>query len=373
MGDRPVAPTPTVYKKLILEIIFKTTIIPEINSMKTLVEFIRMVVEGKDLDEKEAGQAMQLIMDGEALPTQIAALLTALRIKGETVGEITAFARVMRAKVTPVKSRVHPRVLDTCGTGGDGSGSFNISTAAAFVAAGAGVPVAKHGNRSVSSRCGSADVLKELRVNIEAHPDSVCRCLDEAGICFIFAPLFHPAMKYAIGPRREIGIRTVFNILGPLTNPAGASCQLLGVYDPELCETLAEVLRHLGSSRAYVVHGHGHLDEVALSGPTRVAELKDGKVRTYEIKPADFGLEIQPVEAISGGDTVQNAQIMREVFGGKQGPYRDTVRLNAGMAISAFDDELTIEQGVEKATEAIDAGLAAEKLERLVNLSNRQE
>ncbi len=338
--------------------------------MKTLVEFIRQAVEGKDLGEKEARQAMQLIMEGEALPSQIAALLTALRIKGETVDEITAFARVMRAKVTAVKSLTHARVLDTCGTGGDGSGSFNISTAAAFVAAGAGVPVAKHGNRSVSSRCGSADVLKELGVNIEAAPDTVRRCLDEAGICFIFAPLFHPAMKHAIGPRREIGIRTVFNILGPLTNPAGAGCQLLGVYEPELCTTLAEVLHRLGSRRAYVVHGHGHLDEVSLSGPTRVAELKGGKVESREIAPADFGLELQPAEAVLGGDTAQNAKILREVLEGKKGPYRDIVCLNAGMAISAFDDDSTIAQGVEKAARAIDEGLAAGKLERLVALSN---
>jgi len=341
--------------------------------MKTLVDFIRPAVEGRHLDDDQAEQAMELIMEGQALPSQIAALLTALRIKGETVDEITAFARVMRSKVTPVKSTVHSRVLDTCGTGGDGSGSFNISTAAAFVAAGAGVPVAKHGNRSVSSRCGSADVLRELGVNIEADPESVRRCLDEAGICFIFAPLFHPAMKHAIGPRREIGIRTVFNILGPLTNPAGASCQLLGVYEPELCETMAEVLHRLGSRKAYVVHGHGHLDEVALSGPTRVAELKEGRVRSYEIYPGAFGMDTQPVHAIRGGDTAENAQIMRRVLEGEKSPYRDIVCLNAGMAISAYIDELTIQEGVEKAVRAVEAGLAAEKLVRLAALSNKKE
>ncbi|MBN2287781.1 MAG: anthranilate phosphoribosyltransferase [Candidatus Glassbacteria bacterium] len=341
--------------------------------METLVEFIRLAVEGRDLSDEQAERAMQLIMEGRALPSQIASLLTALRIKGETVGEITAFARVMRDKVTPVKSQAHSSVLDTCGTGGDGSGSFNISTAAAFVAAGAGVPVAKHGNRSVSSRCGSADVLKELGVNLEAGPDTVARCLDQAGICFIFAPLFHPAMKHAIGPRREIGIRTVFNILGPLTNPAGAECQLLGVYDPELCRTLAEVLQRLGSRRAYVVHGHGGLDEAALSGPTRVAELKGGEIRCHEISPADFGLETHPVEAVLGGDDARNAQIMRELFAGGKGPYRDIVCLNAGLAISAYDEGLTIGQAVEKAARALDDGLAAEKLERLAALSNLKE
>jgi anthranilate phosphoribosyltransferase len=338
--------------------------------MKTLVDFLRIAVEGKDLSEQEAQQAMQLIMEGEALPSQIAALLTALRIRGETVDEITAFARVMRSKVTPVKSRAHSRVLDTCGTGGDGSGSFNISTAAALVAAGAGVPVAKHGNRSVSSKCGSADVLKELGVNIEAGPDTVRRCLDDAGICFIFAPMFHPAMKHAIGPRREIGIRTVFNILGPLTNPAGADCQLLGVYDPELCETLAEVLHALGSRKAFVVHGHGHLDEVSLSGATRVAELKDGKVSTYEISPADFGLETRPPETIQGGDAKQNARIMREVFEGREGPYRDIVCLNAGMAISAFFDS-EIEDGFAKANRSITKGSALKKLNDLIEQSNK--
>jgi len=335
-----------------------------------IADALKLVVEGRDLEAGQAEEAMTEIMEGRALPSQIGALLTALRMKGETVEEITAFARVMRAKVSAVRSAVHPRLLDTCGTGGDGSGSFNISTASAFVAAGAGVPVAKHGNRSVSSRCGSADVLKELGVNIEAGPATVQRCLDEAGICFIFAPLFHPAMKHAIGPRREIAIRTVFNILGPLTNPAGATVQLLGVYAPHLAEKLAGVLGRLGSERAYVVHGHGGLDEISLSGPTTVAELENGSVKSYEIRPEDFGIRARPDEAVQGGDTAVNARILREVLSGTPGPCRDSVVLNAGAAISAFHAGLSIAEGIGRAAEAIDSGSAALKLEALIETSN---
>ena len=337
-----------------------------------IVEAIRELVEGRNLTEEAAGGAMTEIMEGRALPSQIGAFLTALRLKGETVEEISAFVRVMRAKVTPIKSQVHAEVLDTCGTGGDGSGSFNISTAAAFVAAGEGVPVAKHGNRSVSSNCGSADVLKELGVNIEAPPEVVRRCLDEAGICFIFAPLFHPAMKHAIGPRREIGIRTVFNILGPLTNPAGARHQLLGVYSPELTGTLAGVLARLGSRKAYVVHGHGGLDEISLSGSTRVTELKGDKIRDLVIRPEDFSLEVRPEEAIKGGDAAANARILKEVLEGRPGAYRDSVLLNAGAAISAFRTDVSIVEGVERAAGAIDSGRALQKLEALIELSRSQ-
>jgi anthranilate phosphoribosyltransferase len=338
-----------------------------------IIDALRAVVEKRDLDAGTAEQVMEEIMSGEAAPTQIAAFITALRMKGETLDEIAAFVKVMRRKVRPVVSRVHPDVLDTCGTGGDSSGSFNISTAVAFVAAGAGVPVAKHGNRSVSSLCGSADVLRTLGVNIEAGPETVRRCLDEAGICFIFAPLFHPAMKHAIGPRREIGIRTVFNILGPLTNPAGAACQLLGVYDPSLTEKLAGVLARLGSRKAYVVHGHGRLDEIALSGPSQVSALSGGKVATFEVNPADFNIPLRPMEEIHGGDSVRNAEIMREVLDGRPGPYRDVVLLNAGAAISAFHEELDIAGGIELAARSIDQGLARAKLDLLVRLSNLPE
>ncbi|HLA41097.1 MAG TPA: anthranilate phosphoribosyltransferase [Candidatus Glassbacteria bacterium] len=336
-----------------------------------IVDAIRLLVEGRDLDPDQARETMTEIMEGAALPSQIGAFLTALRLKGETVEEISEFARVMRAKVTPVKSAVHSRLLDTCGTGGDGSGSFNISTAAAFVAAGAGVPVAKHGNRSVSSRCGSADVLKELGINIEASPDTVGRCLDEAGICFIFAPLFHPAMKHAIGPRREIGIRTVFNVLGPLTNPAGATVQLLGVYDRALAETLAGVLGRLGSERAYVVHGHGGLDEISLSGPTAVAQLEAGRVTSFTIRPQDFGIESRPVDSIRGGNAPANAGILRDVLAGQPGPCRDAVVLNAGAAISAFNAGMSIADGITRAVQSIDGGGAADKLEALIETSNR--
>jgi anthranilate phosphoribosyltransferase len=337
-----------------------------------IVEAIRVLVEGRSLSIDQARASMNEIMEGAALPSQIGAFLTALRIKGETEEEITAFAQVMREKVRKVESRVHTELLDTCGTGGDGSGSFNISTAAAFVAAGAGVPVAKHGNRSVSSRCGSADVLKELGVNIEAGPEVVSRSLDEAGIAFIFAPLFHPAMKHAIGPRREIAIRTVFNILGPLTNPAGAKCQLLGVYSGELVEKLAGVLLQLGSRKAYVVHGHGGIDEIASSGPTKVAELSEGKVKCFSIDPRDFGLKTWPAEAVRGGDAAENARILKDVLQGAPGAYRDAVLFNAGAAISAFHDRMAIGEGIELARESIDSGRAKAKLAHLARLTSEK-
>jgi len=337
-----------------------------------IVEAIRVLVEGRSLSIDQARASMNEIMEGAALPSQIGAFLTALRIKGETEEEITAFAQVMREKVRKVESRVHAELLDTCGTGGDGSGSFNISTAAAFVAAGAGVPVAKHGNRSVSSRCGSADVLKELGVNIEAGPEVVSRSLDEAGIAFIFAPLFHPAMKHAIGPRREIAIRTVFNILGPLTNPAGAKCQLLGVYSGELVEKLAGVLLQLGSRKAYVIHGHGGIDEIASSGPTKVAELSEGKVKCFSIDPRDFGLKTWPVEAVRGGDAAENARILKDVLQGAPGAYRDAVLFNAGAAISAFHNRMAIAEGIELARESIDSGRAKAKLAHLARLTSEK-
>jgi anthranilate phosphoribosyltransferase len=338
-----------------------------------IADAIRALVEGRSLSEKLAEGTMTQIMQGEATQAQIGAFLTALRLKGETVAEITAFARVMRSKVTPVEYATPGEVLDTCGTGGDGSGSFNISTAAAFVAAGAGVPVAKHGNRSVSSLCGSADLLKELGVNIETGPQTALRCLNEAGICFIFAPLYHPAMKHAIGPRREIGIRTVFNILGPLTNPAGAKYQLLGVYSEELAGKLAGVLGRLGSKKAYVVHGHGNLDEISISGPTKVSELQKGRIKNYTVKPEDFGFEPRPVEAIRGGEAATNSRILKELLNSKQSPYREAVLLNAGAAISAFKEKLSIAQGVKLAVDSIDSGKAREKLEALIELSNSPE
>ncbi len=285
-----------------------------------IVEAIRGLVEGRDLSPDQARAAMGEIMDGLALPSQIGAFLTALRMKGETVAEISSFAEVMRARVRRVESKAHPRLLDTCGTGGDSTGSFNISTAAALVAAGAGIPVAKHGNRSVSSACGSADVLAALGVRIDAPPELVERALDLAGIAFIFAPLFHPAMKNAIGPRREIAIRTVFNVLGPLTNPAGAQCQLLGVYHPELTAKLAGVLERLGSSKAYVVHGAGGLDELSIYGPSTVSALEDGAVRTFELTPEEFGLPRREPGALRGGDVADNARDHARGAGGTTRP-----------------------------------------------------
>ncbi len=342
----------------------------------TLREAIKTVIEGRDLTRKQATDTMNAIMSGEATDAQIGCLLTALRLKGETVEEITGFAVVMREKVTPIRlrraesSRRAPVVVDTCGTGGDGLHTFNISTIAAFVAAGAGAVVAKHGNRSVSSACGSADVLKALGVNIEAPVETVERSLHEIGIGFLYAPLLHKAMKYAIGPRREIGIRTVFNILGPLTNPAGATAQLLGVYDGSLGETLANVLKALGTTRAFVVHGKDGQDEISLTGPTKVSELRDGKVTTYTITPELFGMSRATIEQLVGGDPEQNAGIAQKILAGEKGPHRDAVLLNAGAAIAAAGLADDIATGTTAAAAAIDSGAAAAKLAALVKLTN---
>jgi len=337
---------------------------------------ILTAVDGRDLTRENATATMNAIMSGEATNAQIACLLTALRLKGETVNEITGFATVMRDKVTrihvrPAESgRRAPAVLDTCGTGGDGLHTFNISTIAAFVAAGAGAVVAKHGNRSVSSKCGSADVLHALGVNIEAPVDVVERCLSEAGIGFLYAPLLHKAMKHAIGPRREIGIRTVFNILGPLTNPAGATAQLLGVYNAALTDTLAHVLNKLGTARAFVVHGEDGQDEISLTGPTAVAELRDGRVINYTITPEHFDLPPVTIQALVGGEPNDNAQIARDVLAGKPGPHTDAVVLNAAAAIAAAGLADDMSAGIAAARDAIASGAAAAKLNALVELTN---
>jgi anthranilate phosphoribosyltransferase len=342
----------------------------------TIREAIRIVVDGGDLTREQATATMNAIMSGEATDAQIGCLLAALRLKGETVDEITGFATVMRDKVTPIRVRPDesgrraPAVLDTCGTGGDGLHTFNISTIAALVAAGAGAVVAKHGNRSVSSKCGSADVLKALGVNIEAPVEVVERCLSELGIGFLYAPLLHKAMKYAIGPRREVGIRTVFNILGPLTNPAGATAQLLGVYDGALADTLANVLNALGTARAFVVHGKDGQDEISLTGPTHVAELRDGRVETYTIEPELFGMKRVAIADLVGGDPDRNAAIARDVLAAKSGPYYDAVVLNAGAAIAAAGIADDIAAGITAAADAIKSGAAAAKLDTLVTLTN---
>ena len=295
---------------------------------------IAKLIEGQDLARERMIGAMNRIMSGGATDAQIGAFLVALRVKGETVEEIAGAARVMREKATRVDTR-HATVVDTCGTGGDGSGTFNISTAAAFVVAGAGLCVAKHGNRAASSLCGSADVLKELGVNIEASPETMGRCLDEVGIGFLFAPALHGAMKFAIGPRRELGVRTIFNALGPLTNPAGATRHLIGVYSRSLTDTLAEVLRSLESERAFVVHGLDGLDEITTTGPTQVSELNDGTVSTYEITPEDLGISRASPGDLAGGSAETNAAILRRVLHGEPGPRLDVVLLNAAAAIVA--------------------------------------
>ncbi len=331
-------------------------------------EAIAKVIEGADLSRGEMTDAMNQIMSGEATDAQIGAFLIALRVKGECVDEIAGAASVMREKATPIATR-HDVIVDTCGTGGDHSGTFNISTAAAFVAAGAGLCVAKHGNRAATSQCGSADVLGALGVNIEASPETVSRCLDDVGIGFLFAISLHGAMKYAIGPRREIGARTIFNALGPLSNPAGATRQVVGVYSAALTETLAGVLGTLGAERAFVVHGSDGLDEMTLTGPTRVSELKNGSVSTYDVLPGDFGLMQAPADALKGGDADYNAEITRSILNGEEGPRRDIVLLNAAAAIVAGDKARDLNEGVQVAAEVIDSGKALEKLEGLVAAS----
>jgi anthranilate phosphoribosyltransferase len=333
-------------------------------------EMINKVVNGQDLSEEEARQTLDAIMSGNATDAQIACFITALRIKGETADEITGFVRVMREKATPVKT-TSPILIDTCGTGGDGAQTFNISTTVAFVVAGAGVSVAKHGNRSVSSRSGSADVLEALGVNLSLTPDQVGECIDKVGIGFLFAPALHGAMKHAIGPRREIGIRTVFNILGPLTNPAGALHQVLGVYNPDLTEVMAQVLARLGTKSAFVVHGAGGLDEVSVLGTTKVSEVKDGKVITYQIDPRDVGLDYAGIEQLIGGTAKENADITMNILEGEKGPKRDIVLLNAALALVAAGSAENISEGLKQAAQAIDSGLARAKLNEMIDFTKQ--
>jgi len=336
----------------------------------TIREAIAKVALFESLSSSEMTAVMHEIMDGVATPSQVASFVTALRMKGETVDEIVGAVTVMREKCVRIRP-AHPVVLDTCGTGGDSANTVNISTISAVVAAGAGVMVAKHGNRAVSSRCGSADVLKELGVNIECPPDIVERCINEIGIGFIFAPLFHPAMKHAIGPRREIGIRTIFNILGPLTNPAGARYQLLGVYDSKLTGILAEVLRRFDSERAIVVNGDG-LDEITITGRTEISELKNGKVNSYSVSPVDFGIKEQSLSALAGGDPAYNARIMLDTLRGEPGPIKDAVILNAGSALYVAGAAGDIKQGMEQAEGSIRSGRALLKLNQMVQLTNKK-
>lgn len=347
-------------------------------------EAIAKVVKGQHLTEAEMERAMEEVMNGKATPAQIGAFVTALRMKGETVDEITGAVKVMRAKATRVRVNNHAvsidrdeinvedeTILDTCGTGGDGTHTFNVSTATAFVAAGAGVKVAKHGNRAVSSHCGSADVLSSLGVNLEVSHGDVERCIREVGIGFLYAPLYHGAMKYAAGPRHEIGLRTIFNLLGPLTNPAGATAQVLGVYDMALTEKLAFVLGRLGTREAFVVCGEGTFDEISVCGPTRVSHLKEGKVNTFEMVPEDYGFQRASPESIRGGNAEQNARIIREILEGRPGPKRDMVLLNSSAALVAAGLGGDFSDGMERAKESIDSGRAKQKLDALIEFTQQ--
>ncbi len=327
--------------------------------------YIEKILDREHLTPREAEAVMDTIMAGDATPTQIGAFLVGLRMKGETVDEIVGFARSMRRNARRVPLRANGAIVDTCGTGGDRSGTFNISTAVAFVVAGAGRRVAKHGNRAVSSKSGSADVLEALGVNITLSPEQVGRCIEEVGIGFLFAPTFHPAMKHAIGPRRELGIRTVFNILGPLTNPAFATHQLLGVYDPTLTEMMARVLARLGVRAAFVVHGADGLDELSTTGVNRVTYLRDRKITTFDLAPEDVGLPRARLDDLRGGDAKENAAIIRRILAGEEhGPRRDVVLFNAAAALAAEHGDL--QAGLEEAREALDSGAALAKLDTLV-------
>jgi anthranilate phosphoribosyltransferase len=338
----------------------------------SIKEAIAKVMDRQDLTEVEAEAAMTQIMEGQATPAQIGAFLTALRMKGESVSEIAGCARAMRRSAVPVHPRRAGLVVDTCGTGGDGAGTFNISTTAALVVAGAGQPVAKHGNRSVSSRCGSADVLEALGVNLDLPPARVAACVDEVGIGFLFAPKLHPAMKHVVGPRRELGVRTIFNLLGPLTNPAGAQAQVMGVYDPALTEPLAHVLGALGGVAAFVVHGAGGLDELTTTGPNRVSALRNGQVETITLDPADLGFSRACPSELRGGSAEENATITREILSGTlDGARRDVVVLNAAAALVAGGRSKTLREGIRLANHSLDSGAALRTLEHLIEFSNR--
>jgi anthranilate phosphoribosyltransferase len=351
-------------------------------SSPVIIEAIRALVERRDLTRLEAAAAMEAIMSGAATQAQVAAFLTGLRMKGETVDELIGFAEVMRLKVVRVRTRGgeveasltgtdREMLLDTCGTGGDASGTFNVSTATAFVVAGAGLKVAKHGNRSVSSLCGSADVVETLGINIELPPPKVAQCVDEVGIGFLYAPLLHTAMKHVMPARREMGIRTVFNMLGPLTNPAGANAQVIGVYAHGLVEPLARVLAELGTIRAFVVHGADGLDEISTTGDSLVADVREGVVRVSVVRPEDFGVPRATIADLKGGDREQNAEIIRGVLGGEPGPRRDIVVVNAAAALVAGGRARDFKEGAQHAERSIDTGAGARKLQALADMSQR--
>lgn len=338
----------------------------------------KIAVHRQSLSRKEARDTMRQILTGGATDAQIGAFLMALNMKGESVDEIVGFAEAIRAAATPLGVRDHAvdvsdterdALVDTCGTGGDASGTFNISTATAFVAAGAGVRVAKHGNRSITSKCGSADVVEALGIDINLPVDRLAECLEKTGMAFLFAPAMHSAMKYVQSARRELKLRTVFNLLGPLTNPANASAQVVGVYSEALVEKLAEALSMLGLQRALVVHGCDGLDEITITGCTKIAEVRDGAVRVYRVEPEDFGLTRAPLSAISGGDAQQNAQIIRDVLSGERSPRRDVVLLNAAAALVAAGQADTIAAAIPLAAYSIDSGQAKGRMHLLVDFT----
>ena len=334
-------------------------------------EAIEAIAFGHSLSMEEASTVMREIMGGEATPSQLGAFLTALRLKGETPQEVAGMATVMREKALRVE--VDGTLVDTAGTGGDRKGSFNISTAAAFIAAASGLKVAKHGNRAASGSCGSADVLESLGVKIDLGPQGVKRCIEDVGIGFMFAPTFHPAMRYAAPVRREIGIRTVFNILGPLTNPAGAQCQLVGIADPSLGDKMSEVLRLLGSRHSLVVHGEDGLDELTLGAKTRIWEVQDGSVRSYVVSPEELDMPRVSSEALKGGDGEKNADILRHTFRGEEGPIRDVVLVNGAAILMVGGMAQDLREGIGLARQAIDSGEALKKVEGLVELSQQLE
>jgi anthranilate phosphoribosyltransferase len=336
--------------------------------MAELKTIIGKVAAGETLSREEARQAFDVIMSGEATPVQIGAFLTGLRLRGETVDEIAGAVATMRDKMTPVEAPAG--AIDVVGTGGDASGSYNISTASAFVVAGAGVPVAKHGNRALSSKAGAADTLAALGVNIELPPERIAACIREAGIGFMFAPMHHAAMKHVGPARAELGFRTVFNLIGPLSNPASVKRYLLGVFSPDWVEPLANVLAGLGAERAWVVHGEGGLDEISPAGRTTVASLENGTVTVFTVGPEDAGLSSSPTEAIKGGDAAHNAEALRRVLEGAEGAYRDTVLLNAGAALVVAGLAADLAEGAELAAATIDAGRARDRLDKLIAVSN---
>ncbi len=338
--------------------------------MDEIKPIINKLVNNTDLSTVEIEHLFTKIMSGEATPAQIGSVLTSLRMKGETIDEITGAAKIMRHFSTKIPVKSQDDLLDTCGTGGDGSNTFNISTAAAITAASCGIRVAKHGNRSVSSKCGSADVLKELGANLEITPEKVGQCVDEVGIGFLFAPLLHGSMKYAIGPRRELGIRSIFNVLGPLTNPAGAKNQLMGVFSHKLVKPIASVLNNLGAKKVMVVHGSDGLDEITTTGKTLVCEYTSGKEKEWELNPEDFGIELAQSKDLIGGEIKENAEIIKAIFSGEKNAKSDIVVLNAGAGIYVAGGAQSIEEGIKLAKQAIESGKAAEKLQQLIDFTN---